>query len=81
LFLLSLSLIRLHHTNMMIPVQDGRTSNDRIAEVAGILAVGLQRLTARQSSDLSADRGESSLHISPDQSGDAPTSSAGVSNG
>jgi hypothetical protein len=66
---------------MMFPAQDGESSIDRLTEIADILALGLQRLTARQSSDLSVDRGESSLHISPDQSGDAPTSSAGVSNG
>ena len=66
---------------MMFPAQDEESSIDRLTEIANILALGLQRLTVRQSSDLSADRGESSLHISPDQSGDAPTSSAGVSNG
>jgi hypothetical protein len=43
-----------------------------LAEIAEILALGLQRVLARQSSDLSADRGESSLHIPPDQSGDGP---------
>lgn len=60
---------------MMFPAQDGESSIDRLTEIADILALGLQRLTARQSSDLSADRGESSLHISPDQGGDAPPSS------
>jgi hypothetical protein len=71
LFSLFFSLTRLHHTNMTIPVQDGDNSNDRIAEVASILAVGLQRFTARQSSELSADCGESSLHFTHDQSGHA----------
>jgi hypothetical protein len=56
---------------MMIPVHDREKPNDRLAEVAVILALGLQRLTARQSSELSADPGESSLHFTPDQSGHA----------
>jgi hypothetical protein len=42
---------------------------DHLIEIAEILALGLQRLIARQSSDLSADGGESSLHFVPDQSG------------
>jgi plasmid stability protein len=42
-----------------------------LAEIAEILALGLQRLRARKSSTLSADIGESSLHFSPDQSGHA----------
>jgi hypothetical protein len=40
-----------------------------LTEIAEILALGLQRLIARQSSELSADCGESSLHFTPDQSG------------
>jgi hypothetical protein len=44
-------------------------ANDRLTEIAEILAVGLQRVIARQSSELSADGGESSLHFTPDQSG------------
>jgi hypothetical protein len=44
-------------------------STDRINDVAGILAEGLQRLLARQSSDKAADGGEISLQVSPDQSG------------
>jgi site-specific DNA recombinase len=54
---------------MMIPVQEGERPSHRLAEVAGILALGLQRLIARQSSELMADCGDSPLHISPDQSG------------
>jgi hypothetical protein len=42
---------------------------DSLTEIAEILALGLQRLLARQSSQLSAERGESSLHFPPDQSG------------
>jgi hypothetical protein len=41
---------------------------DKTAELGEILAVGLQRLSARQSSQKPADLGESSLHVSPDQS-------------
>ena len=44
---------------------------NHLTEIAEILALGLQRLIARQSSDLSADDGDSSLHFVPDQSGDA----------
>ncbi|MDC0404369.1 hypothetical protein OAM26_05010 [Porticoccaceae bacterium] len=43
--------------------------NERIVEVAAILAEGLQRVLARQSSGNSTEDGESLLHISPDQSG------------
>jgi hypothetical protein len=56
-------------------------SNQRIAELAEILTLALQRVRAQQSSQNLALTRESSLHISPNQSGDAPTSSAGVSNG
>jgi hypothetical protein len=44
---------------------------DHLTEVAEILALGLQRLNARQSSDFSERRGESSLHSDADQSGHA----------
>lgn len=40
-----------------------------IAEIAEILAAGLVRVLARQSSSKSPHTGESSLHNSPDQSG------------
>jgi hypothetical protein len=68
---------------MMAP---GRRSNrttatkaeesDRVTEVAEILAAGLTRLAARKSNRKPAEFGESSLHFTPDQSGDAPTCSA-----
>jgi hypothetical protein len=64
---------------MMIPAQDGDIPNDRIAEVAGILALGLQRLNTRQSSGLLADCGESSLHFTPDQSRHAVSVSQEIS--
>jgi hypothetical protein len=49
---------------------------DHLTEIAEILALGLSRLEARKSSRKLADFGESSLHFTPDQSGDAPRSSA-----
>jgi hypothetical protein len=50
---------------------DRLTSAERYAEVAEILAEGLVRLRARQSTELSANRGESRLDISPTRSGHA----------
>jgi hypothetical protein len=52
--------------------------DDRIPEIAEILAGGVSRLAARKSSRKSAEFGESSLHFTPDQSGDAPPCSAEV---
>ncbi len=48
---------------------DLMTAAERLDEVASILALGLVRLRARQSSGTSRTRGESSLDCSPDQSG------------
>lgn len=42
---------------------DCMTFTERLAELAEILAAGLMRLRSRQSSELSPDRGECSLHI------------------
>ena len=47
------------------------TASERLDEVAYILAGGLQRLHARQSSALPADSGDSSLDCAADQSGHA----------
>jgi len=47
------------------------TATARLAEIAQILAAGLTRLRARQSSALPADFGESSLHCAAAQSGHA----------
>ena len=47
------------------------TADQRFSEIAEILAAGLTRLRARQSSQISADFGESSLALSDDQSGHA----------
>jgi hypothetical protein len=45
------------------------SGSDRIAEVAEILALGLMRLRARKSSELSRHKGESSLHFRAEESG------------
>ena len=49
---------------------DQLTADERLAEVAEILAAGLSRLLAKQSSHLPADRRESSLDCPAHQSGD-----------
>jgi hypothetical protein len=54
----------------MRPVNETTAPSERIAEIAEILGAGLQRALARKSSEVSADSGESSLHILPGQSGD-----------
>ena len=46
---------------------DMMTAEERLAELAAILARGLIRLRARQSRSLSAERGESSLDFSVPQ--------------
>ena len=51
---------------------DRMTAAERLAEVAEILARGLIRLRARQSSSVSADRGDSCLDFSPHQRGHGP---------
>jgi hypothetical protein len=43
---------------------------DHLDEIAAILAVGLMRLQARKSSQISPSAGESSLHFSAPESGD-----------
>jgi hypothetical protein len=45
------------------------TPEERLTELAEILAAGLMRVAARKSSEVCAVSGESSLHILPDQSG------------
>jgi hypothetical protein len=50
---------------------DRMSAKERLAEVTRILALGLIRLRARQSSQVSAPVGESCLHFVPDQSGHA----------
>jgi hypothetical protein len=51
---------------------------ERLAEIAEILATGLMRLRARQSSHLSPDCGESSLDCPGNQSGHADPGSLEV---
>jgi len=54
----------------MMAAVDNIETDERISELAGILAVGLTRLTARKSSGISAHGGETSLDFSGCQSGD-----------
>ena len=49
------------------------TSQDRLQEIADILALGLIRLQARQSTSISAHSGDSSLDCAARQSGHANT--------
>ncbi len=53
------------------------TPAERLAELGRILAAGLIRMKARQSSPLSADRGEGSVDISRLKSGHATRDSQG----
>jgi hypothetical protein len=54
----------------MINAEPSLEVTERLAEVASTLAVGLMRLQARKSSQISPPAGESSLHFSPAESGD-----------
>lgn len=47
------------------------TTPERLTELCWLLALGVTRLRARQSSHLLQTAGESSLHLAADQSGDA----------
>jgi len=47
------------------------SADERLAEIAEILAAGLKRLRARKSSGISADGGENSLDVAGHQSGHA----------
>jgi hypothetical protein len=51
-------------------------TGERVQELAEILAHGLIRLQARQSSRISADRGDCRLDFSPDQRGHGPVTEA-----
>jgi hypothetical protein len=44
------------------------TAEERLAEICAILTLALMRLRAQKSSELSADRGESSVDFAADQS-------------
>lgn len=50
---------------------DRMSADERLAEVAELLAAGVIRLRSKKSSPLSADERESSLDFSPDQRGHA----------
>ena len=52
---------------------DHMTAAERLDELADLLAAGLIRLQQRKSSQLSADRGESSLALPGHRSGHANT--------
>jgi hypothetical protein len=54
------------------------TPTERLVELGRILAAGLIRMKARQSSPLSADRGEGSVDISRLKSGHATRNSGGM---
>jgi hypothetical protein len=61
------------------PIPPSRmTAPERLAEIAEILAAGLMRLRARQSTHLSPDCGESSLDCPGNQSGHADPNSLEV---
>jgi len=47
------------------------SADDRITEIAELLALGLSRIQARKASGLIDHTGDVSLDISPDQSGHA----------
>jgi hypothetical protein len=54
-------------TNALHPAR--MSADERLDEIAEILAIGLMRLRARKSSALSRDCGEICLDFSPDQRG------------
>jgi hypothetical protein len=56
----------------MLPVP---SANERLTEIAEILAAGLMRLQARKSSGKSADFGECSVDLAGHQSGHADPNS------
>ncbi len=57
-------------TNALHP--NRMTTAERLGELASILAVGLIRLRARKSRQLSVDRGDSCLDLPPPESGHEP---------
>ena len=58
---------------------NSENTEDRLTEIAEILALGLMRLRARKSSQLSADGGEPLLAMPGDQSGHADPGSLEIS--
>jgi hypothetical protein len=57
---------------------DTLTASERLDDIAEILATGLMRLRARQSSSLSSDLGDSSLDCADGQSGHANVLNGGL---
>jgi hypothetical protein len=53
-------------------VESVDSTEERLAEIASILALGLMRLRARKSSQMSPDSGESSVDFTPGKSGRGP---------
>jgi hypothetical protein len=53
----------------MTAAKTPQTSSKHLTEIAEILAAGLMRVVARKSSPIAADSGETSLDISPAESG------------
>jgi hypothetical protein len=69
---MDLSLTRVERASRMNALRPNRMSAaERLEEIAEIIAAGLMRLRARQSSQLSGDDGESSLDCLAIQSGHA----------
>src|SRR5205085_7101410 len=65
-----ISLRREHRANTMNPINANQMSaSERLDEIGDLLAAGLIRLRARQSSTLSAPDGDSFLDFSPPKSG------------
>jgi hypothetical protein len=60
------------------PATDAINSAGHLSEIAEILALGLTRVGAPKSSPKTARFGESSLHFSTDQSGDAASFSTEI---
>ena len=61
--------VRRHHKTHNALHPDRMTTAERLGELAAILAAGLIRLKARKSRQLSVDRGDSCLDLSPQWSG------------
>jgi hypothetical protein len=60
---------------------DSLRPDDRLTEIAQILAAGLMRLRNRQSTPLSGDQGEGSLDCHGTQSGHAESKTSGEQHG
>ena len=56
------------------------TTDERLDELASILAAGLIRMRARKSRHLSADQGDSCLDLPPPKSGHEPVETKTESN-